>query len=99
MIEDALGQAASRTVAQYIVEHAAPSRLFGYPCRGPGAYLGPENNEQRSTDQQEDDHLEEKVERKPSLLEDELPHGLLKKHHQESVDIKRGTKQQLDKPA
>ncbi|KAL0421069.1 UNVERIFIED_CONTAM: hypothetical protein Slati_3129800 [Sesamum latifolium] len=73
MIEDALVQAASRAVAQYIAEHAVPPRPPRHPCRGHRVDLAPGNDEQRPVDQQSDDQLEEQVESRPSLPEDELP--------------------------
>ncbi|KAL0451734.1 UNVERIFIED_CONTAM: hypothetical protein Slati_1151500 [Sesamum latifolium] len=59
MIEAASAQAASR-----------PHR---HPRKGLGVDLAPGNNKQGPADQQGDDRLEEEVESRPSLPEDELP--------------------------
>ncbi|KAL0313160.1 UNVERIFIED_CONTAM: hypothetical protein Sradi_5715300 [Sesamum radiatum] len=73
MIEDASAQAASRAVAQYVAEHAFPPQPPRQPGRGRGAGLAPENNERGRAGQQARDQLEEEVESRPSLPEDELP--------------------------
>ncbi|KAL0345335.1 UNVERIFIED_CONTAM: hypothetical protein Sradi_4364800 [Sesamum radiatum] len=72
MIEDASAQAASRVIAQYVAEHAMLLRLPRHPCRGHGVDLALGNDEQRPVDQQAD-QVEEEVESRLSLPEDELP--------------------------
>ncbi|KAL0453522.1 UNVERIFIED_CONTAM: hypothetical protein Slati_1330300 [Sesamum latifolium] len=73
MIEDASAQGASRAVAPYVAEHALPPQPPRQPGRGHGAGSAPENNERGAAGQQACDQLEEEVESRPFLLEDELP--------------------------
>ncbi|KAK4392688.1 hypothetical protein Sango_2046600 [Sesamum angolense] len=68
MIEEASTRAASRAIAQYVTQHAIPHQPPRYPYRGHGVNLAP-----GQARQQADDQLEEEVESKPSLPEDELP--------------------------
>ncbi|KAL0433308.1 UNVERIFIED_CONTAM: hypothetical protein Slati_2665100 [Sesamum latifolium] len=72
MIEDASTQAASSAVAQYVAEHAVPPQPLRHPGRGHGVDLAPGNNEHGPTGQKARDQLEEEVESRPSLPEDEL---------------------------
>ncbi|KAL0322538.1 UNVERIFIED_CONTAM: hypothetical protein Sangu_1873100 [Sesamum angustifolium] len=68
MIEKASTRAASRAIAQYVTQHAIPQQPPHHPYRGHGVNLAP-----GQARQQIDDQLEEKVESRPSLPEDELP--------------------------
>ncbi|KAK4388382.1 hypothetical protein Sango_2444800 [Sesamum angolense] len=73
MIEEASAQAVSRAIAQYVAQHAVLPQPHRHLRRGHGVDLAPGNNGPGRVDQQEDDRLEEEVESKPSLPEDELP--------------------------
>ncbi|KAL0383020.1 UNVERIFIED_CONTAM: hypothetical protein Scaly_0589300 [Sesamum calycinum] len=73
MIEDASAQAASRAIAQYVAQHAIPPQPLHHPHRDHEVDLAPRNKERGPADQQADDRLEEEVESRPSLSEDELP--------------------------
>ncbi|KAL0396511.1 UNVERIFIED_CONTAM: hypothetical protein Scaly_0099500 [Sesamum calycinum] len=67
MIEEASTRAASRAIAQYVTQHAIPQPPC-HPYRGHGVNLA-----LGQARQQADDRLEEEVESRPSLPEDELP--------------------------
>ncbi|KAL0288558.1 UNVERIFIED_CONTAM: hypothetical protein Scaly_2726500 [Sesamum calycinum] len=73
MIEDASAQAASRATAQYVAQHAIPPRPPRHPHKDHGVDLALGSKEQGPADQQAKDRLEEEVESRPSLPEDELP--------------------------
>ncbi|KAL0413139.1 UNVERIFIED_CONTAM: hypothetical protein Sradi_1515600 [Sesamum radiatum] len=73
IIEDALAQVVSRVVAQYVVEHAMPPQPHRHLGRGHGVDLALGNNKHGLAGQQVRDQLEEEVESRPSLLENELP--------------------------
>ncbi|KAL0419133.1 UNVERIFIED_CONTAM: hypothetical protein Sradi_1326800 [Sesamum radiatum] len=66
-------QAASRAVAMYTAKHATLLRTLRYPHSGVRVNVVPENNKLRPIDQQEGNHLNEEIESRPSLPEDELP--------------------------
>ncbi|KAL0396360.1 UNVERIFIED_CONTAM: hypothetical protein Scaly_0084400 [Sesamum calycinum] len=68
MIEEASTRAASRVIAQYITQHAIAPQPPRHPHRGQGVNLAP-----GQARQQADDRLEEEVQSRPSLPEDELP--------------------------
>ncbi|KAL0329009.1 UNVERIFIED_CONTAM: hypothetical protein Sradi_4887600 [Sesamum radiatum] len=69
MIEEASARAASRAIEQYVTQHAIPLQPPRHPYRGHGVDLAPGNNGPG----QADDRLDEEVESRPSLSEDELP--------------------------